>query len=678
MNSRNFSGQQLVHFRHWSRKSYAVFNSLNRVIKISRLNMAFSILTLAASSVFAQNDQQPFIDQDVDLDELEVTAQAEPLVFSHIGRVITTISKQEIESAPVSDLAELLSFVQSVDIRQRGGFGIQADVSIRGGSFDQVLVLINGIPISDPQTGHFNLNLPVDLSDIQKVEIIKGPAARIFGPNAFSGAINIITKAQDENSLAVRLNGGQKALYHFGATANVNVNNWQTRLSYDQKGSDGYMENTDFKSYQGFLQSSLQLKGLLLDAQLGFMQKDFGANSFYSSKYTMQYEKNQSRLASLGFHFGKKIRISILPFYRQHRDNWQLNRGNPELYQNFHQTDIFGARAKMIFYSKLGKTTFGINYSKENLLSSNMGYDLSEPENIPWSANHQFKKSYQREHTGLYFEQNKQIAEKWNISGGLLAHWYSGMKKEINIYPGLDISYQIQDHVRVFASANQAMRLPTFTDLFYSGPSNLGNSELKPEKSLTFELGAYYQKDAFEMKTALFRRYGSDIIDWVWQDSIWKTQNITKLTTNGFEISSQIHPNKQWNIKWWKKLSMDYTYLDLKKNESDILSKYALNNLRHQVNLSMQIQIRKHFFFQIQGTYKARLGSYQIYDFELETYENEPYQDYFSVNAKLTYQLNAFECFMEAKNLTDVQVVEFGVPQSGFWLIGGIKYRIIL
>jgi len=213
--------------------------------------MAFSILTLAANSVFAQNDQQPFIDQDVDLEELEVTAQAEPLVFSQIGRVITTISKQEIESAPVNDLAELLYFVQSVDIRQRGGFGIQADVSIRGGSFDQVLVLLNGIPISDPQTGHFNLNLPVDLSDIQKVEIIKGPAARVFGPNAFSGAINIITKAQDENSLSFRLNGGQKALYHYGATANANVNNWQTRLSYDQKGSDGSCKHVYMEQRKG-------------------------------------------------------------------------------------------------------------------------------------------------------------------------------------------------------------------------------------------------------------------------------------------------------------------------------------------------------------------------------------------------------------------------------------------
>jgi len=678
MKSRNFSGQKMILFRQWSRKAYAVFNSLKGLIKIGRLDVTFTILTLATSLATAQNSSIELPSEEVELEELEVTAQAEPLVFSQHGRMITTITKQEIESAPVSNLADLLSFVQSVDIRQRGSQGVQADVSIRGGSFDQVLVLINGIPVSDPQTGHFNLNIPVDLADVQKVEILKGPGARVFGPNAFSGAINIITKAEEGNHVSARVMGGQYALYQYGATANFQLKDWKTKVSYDQKGSDGYMENTDYKSYNAFFQSRLQLKPLLIDAQLGFMQKDFGANSFYSPKYPLQYESNQSRMASLGFHFGKKLRVSILPFYRQHRDNWQLNREKPDLYQNFHQTEVYGARAKMIFYSNWGKTTMGLNMKKEDLLSSSMGESLNQSENIGWAQGKEFKYGFQREHAGLYLEQSKEFAKKWTASLGLLLHWYSGDQQNVKVYPGLDISYQANSSLKIFSSLNNAMRLPSFTDLFYSGPANLGNPNLVPEKSLTIELGAEYSKPGYQFHATVFRRYGNDIIDWIWQDTIWKTENITKLTTNGIELGTIISPAKLWNIKFWKKIAVDYTYLDMEKEEADIQSKYALNNLRHQFNIALQFELMRNLSLQVQSSYKDRLGSYQSYNFDQKVYLDHPYEDYWSINAKISYQYKTMEVYLEANNLSDVKTVEFGVPQPGLWVLGGVKYRMDL
>ena len=676
MKSRNFGGQQIIHFRHWSRKSYAAFNSLKRTIRISRLNVAFSILTLAVSQLTAQVEQQSLTDQNVELDELEVTAQAEPLVFTQVGRVITTITKQEIEQAPVNSLADLLSFVQSVDIRQRGGFGTQADVSIRGGSFDQVLVLLNGIPISDPQTGHFNLNIPVNLSDITKVEILKGPGARTFGPNAYSGAINVITKPSNKSNIAIRLKGGQNAFYHIGSSANIQYKNWRTLLSYDQKGSDGYMENTDFKSYNAFLHSELKLNKITLDAQMAYLKKDFGANSFYSPKYTMQYEKNESSLASLGIHFGKKLKVSILPYFRQHRDNWQLTRENPDIYQNFHQTDVYGIRVKMIYNSLLGKSSLGLNFKNENLLSSSMGEKLETPIAIPWSTEHEFKYSFQRNHAGLYFEQSKTFYKKWNISLGLLAHWYSASQNTAHIYPGIDISYYVNKHLKIFSSVNNAMRLATFTDLYYSGPSNIGNPDLKPEKSLSFELGASYLKKDFKIEASLFRRNGKDIIDWVWQDSIWKTENITELITQGVEISTQINPASLWEIKPWKSLSVDYTYLDLIKEESSVQSKYALNNLRHQFNINIHFEIIKNLSIQLQSSYKDRMGSYQTYNFDEEVYTNMPYQDYWMINGKIIWQHKQMKVFIEANNINDVEIVEFGVPQAGLWILGGLEYNL--
>jgi len=680
MKSRIFGGQQIIHFRQWSQKSFAIFNSLKKVIKISRLSVAVSILTLTVSELSAQVDPATLTDQNVELSELEVTAQAEPLVFSQVGRVITTITKQEIEQAPVSNLADLLSFVQSVDIRQRGGYGIQADVSIRGGSFDQVLVLLNGIPISDPQTGHFNLNIPVELSDIQKIEILKGPGARTFGSNAYSGAINIITKALDQNSLDLRLSGGQYALYQYGATGNVKLKNWKTRFSYDQKGSDGYMENTDFKSYNAFVQSVVDLKKISIDGQIGFMKKDFGANSFYSPKYPMQYEKNESRLASLGIHFGKKVKVSILPYYRQHRDNWQLTRENPNVYQNFHQTDVYGGRSKIIFHSLFGKTNIGLDFKDENLLSSNMGEELSEAKTISWAKEHAFKYSYQRSHAGLYMEQSKSFLKKWTVSAGILSHWYCGITNTPNIYPGLDISYYANNSLKLFASANNAMRLPTFTDLFYAGPSNIGNPDLKPETSLSLEIGSIYNQENYKFEASIFRTYGTNIIDWVWQYDLekWKTENISKLTTNGIELSTQINPASLWQINFWKKFAVNYTYLDLIKEASDVKSKYALNNLRHQLHINLQFEIINHLFVQVQTTYQDRMGYYQTYDFVEKSYVDHPYKDYWLLNAKISYKYQQLKLYMEAKNIGNIGIIEYGIPQAGLWVMGGINYSINL
>lgn len=677
MNTGKLSGTSFVHFSRWTRKSWAVFNSLNKVVRIGRLKLTLSMLTLSTAAVLGQDlIQTSEFSDNVELDELEVTAQSEPLVFAQHGRMITTISRQEIESAPVSDLAGLLSYVQSVDIRQRGAQGVQADVSLRGGSFDQVLVLLNGIPVSDPQTGHFNLNLPIHLDDIQKIEVLRGPGARIFGPNAFSGAINIITKATDNNQLKAHASGGQNAFYDYGVSGNASVKNWNTLVSYNQKASDGYIENTDFKSRNAFLQSSLQLKNIFLDAQVGWMDKSFGANSFYSPKYPLQYETNQSRLGSLGIHFGKKVRVSLLPYYRQHRDNWQLTREKPELYQNFHQTDVYGIRGKSIFYSALGKTNIGINFKQEDLLSSSMGEALDKPKDISWSSENQFKYGFERSHAGLYLEQTKELFQKWTLSAGVLLHWYSEAE-QAQWYPGIDISYQLHKNWKLSASVNNAMRLPTFTDLFYSGPANMGNPDLVAEKSLTFELGAEYSVEGFQANVALFQRQGTDIIDWVWYDTIWKTENITELTTNGVELSTQLSPNVLWNIPVWKNLKIDYTYLDMQKKEGDLQSKYALNHLRHQLNFQLLFEPVKKLTLSLQTSYKDRVGSYQTYDFDQGQYGESPYQDYFLMSGRIAYQFNMFQVYAEAQNLSDISYVEFGVPQPGLWLFGGVKFNKI-
>jgi len=143
-----------------------------------------------------------------DLDEIEVSAQRSPALYSQVARIVSVIERKEIEASPAQSVQDLLEYVAGIDVRQRGAEGVQADVSIRGGTFDQTLILLNGINITDPQTGHHNLNIPVSLSQIERIEILEGPAARVYGPNAFSGAINIVTLQNDSKSVRLQLSGG--------------------------------------------------------------------------------------------------------------------------------------------------------------------------------------------------------------------------------------------------------------------------------------------------------------------------------------------------------------------------------------------------------------------------------------------------------------------------------------
>ena len=142
------------------------------------------------------------------IEEVEVTA-TRAQVQSEAFRMVAQVSRAEIESLPVENVADLLAYLPGVDIRSRGASNVQSDVSLRGGTFDQVLILLNGIPVSDCQTGHYSLNLPVSTALIERIEVLQGTAANLTG--AFSGAINIITRDAHEDQYTLQLAAGTNA-----------------------------------------------------------------------------------------------------------------------------------------------------------------------------------------------------------------------------------------------------------------------------------------------------------------------------------------------------------------------------------------------------------------------------------------------------------------------------------
>lgn len=207
----------LFSFSRWMRKGYAVFRSLGREVRIAVLSVVYSIVVVPGA-VWAQTSADTLRMREVDLEEVVVTAGRTPVGAQQVARMVTTLSRVEVERVPAQSISELLRVLPSADIRQRGPLGAQADISVRGGSFDQTLVLLNGINVSDPQTGHHHLNLPVDPESISRVEFLTGPAARAFGPNAFNGVINLITGPPSKTTSACRHRPGPTAFSGSAAT----------------------------------------------------------------------------------------------------------------------------------------------------------------------------------------------------------------------------------------------------------------------------------------------------------------------------------------------------------------------------------------------------------------------------------------------------------------------------
>ncbi len=301
----------ITSFKRWVNQSYAVFNSIGKEVKIGVLLVAY-MLSCPSENVFAQATptQPQEKNKEVLVDEVLVSAQRSIATYADIARVVSVITKSEIEQAGVQSINELLEFALSVDVRQRGQYGIQADITMRGGSFDQVLVLLNGVNISDPQTGHLTLNLPISLDAIERVEVIAGSTSRIYGPNAFTGTVNLITGSYDHNVAKAKIEAGEHGFWNANVTATLQAKKSRHLLSLGYKKSDGYIANSDYKMGNGFYQGQWQTDKIKYDVQLGRTIRKFGANTFYTPKFPNQYEETTTDFISAKATIQGKIKFT--------------------------------------------------------------------------------------------------------------------------------------------------------------------------------------------------------------------------------------------------------------------------------------------------------------------------------------------------------------------------------
>lgn len=568
---------------------------------------------------------------------------------------IQVITAKDIAALPVKSANELLAYAAGVDLRQRGPAGTQSDISIDGSTFDQVLVLVNGVKMSDPQTGHHLMNLPIPLSSIDHIEILRGPAAYVYGVNALAGAVNIVTRLPKADEVTARVYAGSSfktdtatgdTYYGWGiqASAALARKNHSHNISVAHDEGNGYRYNTGFDAYRIFYQNNITLsRKSSIDAMGGFIHNNFGANGYYSApKDANSVETVQTATGSVRLNYKASDKVTISPriSYRYNNDDYIFVRSNPALYHNIHETNVVTGEIQSVINTLKGNIGAGIEWRNEHINSTNLG-------------------KRDRSNMGLYAEYKHNFNQLLSAGAGLYLNYNTDYGWQL--FPGVDAGYRISKNWKLFADATMGQRLPTYTDLYYKGPTNIGNDQLKPETAAFAQGGVKYNDRMVSAQASYFYRHTSNFIDWVRANATdpWQPRNFQDVNTKGITLNGTYTLGKKLNISWYQSTVMlNYTYLDASiVAPGSETSKYTIEALRHQGTATLSNTFLNKINLNITCRYLYRISA----------------NDYTLLDVRLGYQHKWWMLYTDLNNLMDTQYKEIGsVPMPGRWFTLGL------
>ena len=654
-----------------------------------RQYLVYLLLTTVSVLQASAQDLISEIDSVYTLESVSVTGSRVPISLNQSARMVTILDSVAISTIPANSINDLLKFAVGVDVRQRGVIGMQTDISIRGGTFDQIAVLINGISISDPQTGHNSGDFPVDISEIDRIEILEGPAARTYGTASLLGAVNIVTKTHSKSGVSARLEGGSHALLGAGVSGNVNYGRFSSQLSFNYTRTDGYTlsregtPNTDFATAKAFYQGRYDGKAAVIKWHSGVSVKDFGSNTFYSPRFDDQFEHLLKTYAAVQAETFGKLHFKPSLYWNHTQDRFELFRGRPDKYNfNFHRTNVVGANIGGWVQSNFGKTAFGAEVRNESIISTNLGEPLDKI--IPVKGyDASYKVGLSRTDINIYMEHNV-VLQRFTFSAGLTAAKNTGNDEGFRLYPGADVSLRISDYWKAYASYNSSLRMPTFTELYYSVGGHLADKNLKAEKMQATEIGLKYLNTGIRAIATVYYHHGTDLIDWIKDttvpDALWTSVNHSVINSIGEEVTLRLEPHLLLGKPGFpvRTINLSFAHIDQdKKAEEGIESYYSLEYLRNKFVFQFDLKLLAKLNLDISTRWNDRSGSYRLYENGNDTGKVVEYEPYTVVDARLSWDEPSWSIYLSAENLLNRTYYDHAnIPQPGLWLKAGVRLRL--
>lgn len=592
--------------------------------------------------------------------------------FKPLVRVVAVIDSKEIKGKAVSNLPDLFRYIQGIDYKTRGSEGVQGDINILGGTFDQTMVMLNGVNITDPQTGHHSMNIPLEISQIDRIEVLQGPGAWSAGTMAFSGAVNIVTKEVIKNGANVSVTGGSFGYFRTGADATLyrEVKGWKISGLYGggYSRSDGFSSNTDFEIgnvYSNLIFMTPSGKSEFT-FQSGTQYKSFGANSFYTFTYPEQYEKIKTELTSAGYIYRTdNLQVSANLSHRRLYDKFELFRNEaPQWYtgHNYHRNDTYGADLSVGLKLKKGGTLIGGGeFRSEQIISNVLGDPMDKSIAVPGEDGAVYTKKKGRNIPSVYLKHILQF-ENLRISSGVTISESYGTR----VNGGVAVAWSLYPNFELNMWLNNSYRNPSFTDLYYKSPSQTGNTSLLPERAVAAQIGLRHFTASSRLYISSFYRYGSRIIDWIRESSSaqWEASNLTGVVSTGFEVSYR----KSFREGFIREGGISYGYLSVRKNSGSFHSLYATDYLRHKASFTLNHKITPAISADWSVVFQERAGTYL--DINLSEQDYKPFA---LVNVKFLWQTKAFDIFADISNIAGTKYFDLGnITQPGRWIKSGI------
>jgi len=600
--------------------------------------LPITLLVLGLSLAQAQLQSDPATDPNavqlpVDKQTVVVTGTWEPVPLDEADRAVTVINPERTEL--FRTWADLLQLDPSLDLRQRGTSTVQGDLSIRGSGFGQTLVLVNGLRFNDVQTGHHNLNLPLPLESLDRVEVLRGSGSTLYGSDAVGGAVNFITTPPSATEFRLGANVGNFGVNTQTASVAYAGEKFSQRLSGVRDFSSGFISNRDYRVLSGASETNVKTALGWTNLLVAASDRPFGAQNFYGNYNS--WERTKTWFASVRQDLGERMETAV--GYRRNTDHFILRRDRPSVYQNRHETEAWQAAVRRRDELKQNIALFsGVEGYRETIDSSNLG-------------------RHARNRGAAYVNFDVRALQRFSFAVGAREEVYgTGGSTRGQFSPTFAGGVWLAPGLKLRANASRAFRLPSYTDLYYADPANRGNPNLRPESAWSYEGGLQWQRGRVQADVAFFHRREHDVIDYVRYSptDVWQATNFQRLNFTGVETSVGVQlPNRH---------RVQVAYAGLRGAQDSLggtLSKYVFNYPTHNAVVSWDGLLPGNMFA------RTRLGVTQRYA-----------RDAYAVwDTAVSRQFGYVRARLSFANITDTAYEEIPlVAMPGRTVVAGLEF----